>query len=250
MTKIISRHNKQYYQCEECALFYGSKEFAEKCQAWCKEHKICNLDIIKYAITLPNGTMSAKAEREALKRQEKNDARRQNEQNQKLKRILKWAIVVVSVIVVGYGLVFLARQGQQSRPGEAFAIQGQEHIAVGANHLEYSSNPPTSGPHYAQPVNWGVYQIELPDEQIIHNLEHGGIWISYKPDIDPTIKVKLESIGNNYRGSVVVVPRAKNDSMIAVASWGRLEKLDNFDEAKITNFIDANKNKSPEPLAR
>ncbi|MDP3956267.1 MAG: hypothetical protein Q8Q18_03435 [bacterium] len=50
MTKIILKNNKQYYQCEECALLYRSKDFAEKCQAWCKEHKSCNLDIVKYAI--------------------------------------------------------------------------------------------------------------------------------------------------------------------------------------------------------
>ncbi len=34
------------------------------------------------------------------------------------------------------------------------------------------------------------------------------------------------------------------------ASWGRLEKLNSFDETKIVDFINANKNKSPEPLAR
>jgi len=38
------------YRCSECGLGYKEKEIAEKCQAWCKEHKSCNLDIIKYAI--------------------------------------------------------------------------------------------------------------------------------------------------------------------------------------------------------
>lgn len=38
------------YQCEECGLKYAEKETAEKCQAWCAEHKSCNLDIIKSAV--------------------------------------------------------------------------------------------------------------------------------------------------------------------------------------------------------
>lgn len=38
------------YRCSECGLGYKEKEIAEKCQAWCKEHKSCNLDLIEYAI--------------------------------------------------------------------------------------------------------------------------------------------------------------------------------------------------------
>lgn len=81
-------------------------------------------------------------------------------------------------------------------------------------------------------------------------MEHGGIWISYQPDIDEETKAKIEAIGKKYSGSVVVSPRSANDSLIAVASWGRLEKLSSFDEVRIVEFIKRNKNKSPEPLAR
>lgn len=248
MTKIISHHAKQYYQCEECALFYESKELAEKCQAWCKEHRSCNVDIIKYAITLPNEAMQTKSLRKALKRQEKNNAQRQSEQRRKLKRILKWTVVVVSVIAIGYGLILLARQGKQPLPGEAFTIQGKEHITVGASHPEYNSNPPTSGWHYAQPANWGVYQTELPDEQIIHNLEHGGIWISYT-GIDDATKTALEKIAKSH-SKIILEPRSKNDAPIVLASWGRLQKLQTFDEQAVLNFIKDNSNKSPEPFAQ
>lgn len=50
MTNIIQRDGKTLYQCEECGLKYENKEIAEKCQAWCSQHKSCNLDIIKYAV--------------------------------------------------------------------------------------------------------------------------------------------------------------------------------------------------------
>lgn len=193
-------------------------------------------------------TLLTKKERKELKRQEKNDAQRQSEQGRKLKRILKWAIVVILVIAVVYGLVFLLRQGQQPQLGEAFTIQGREHIAVGASHAAYNSNPPTSGPHYEQPSRWGVSQAELPDEQLIHNLEHGGIWISYI-GIDDSTKSALEKIANS-KSKVIVEPRAKNDAPIALASWGRLLKLEKFDEQTILNFIKSNKNQSPEPFAQ
>jgi len=49
MVKIINQNERILYQCEECKLLYKEREIAEKCEAWCKEHKSCNLDIIKYA---------------------------------------------------------------------------------------------------------------------------------------------------------------------------------------------------------
>lgn len=38
------------YQCEECGLHYASRETAERCEAWCREHKSCNLEIIREAL--------------------------------------------------------------------------------------------------------------------------------------------------------------------------------------------------------
>ncbi len=42
--------NNQFYQCPECGLEYKEKEWAEKCEMWCKKYKSCNLEITKHAI--------------------------------------------------------------------------------------------------------------------------------------------------------------------------------------------------------
>ncbi len=131
----------------------------------------------------------------------------------------------------------------------AIPLLAASHIGVGTSHEAYNSNPPTSGPHYVQPANWGIYEKELPDEQVVHNLEHGGIWISYT-NIDTSTKSKVEDLANRYPLSVIVTPRAKDDSKITLASWGRLMKLEEFNADTITAFIKGNKNRSPEPLAR
>lgn len=55
MVKVLKSQNRELYQCEECGLKYEDKEIAEKCQAWCAEHKSCNLDFIKYAVEDPTG---------------------------------------------------------------------------------------------------------------------------------------------------------------------------------------------------
>ena len=42
--------SKEYYQCEECGFRYEEKEWAEKCEVWCKEHKSCNIEITAHGM--------------------------------------------------------------------------------------------------------------------------------------------------------------------------------------------------------
>ena len=43
------------FQCPECGLHYNEKNVAEQCEAWCKEHKSCNLEIATHAIECKRG---------------------------------------------------------------------------------------------------------------------------------------------------------------------------------------------------
>lgn len=57
MVKVIQKENtsamlstsKELYQCEECGFHYEDREWAEKCEAWCREHKSCNIEITAHA---------------------------------------------------------------------------------------------------------------------------------------------------------------------------------------------------------
>jgi len=190
-----------------------------------------------------------KQERRELRQQEKQQFQISQQRKRSVKKITTWTIVILIIGASGYGLYYLASQPEKPRPGESFPILGQEHISVGASHPAYNSNPPTSGWHYAQPADWGVYQNELPDEQLIHNLEHGGIWISYQ-GISDEQKSILEEIGKANRQSVIVSPRSTNNDKIVVASWGKMMKLETADKALIQKYIMQYKNQSPEKLAR
>jgi len=45
MVKTIQQQDKIFHQCEECSFHYEDREWAEKCEAWCREHKSCNIEI-------------------------------------------------------------------------------------------------------------------------------------------------------------------------------------------------------------
>lgn len=154
----------------------------------------------------------------------------------------------LTVLVIAGILAYVLVSPEGKPPlGQEIAIQGADHIPVGSSHPPYNSNPPTSGWHYAEPAPWGVKTEPLPDETLVHNLEHGGVWIAYHPDkVDPETLARLVQIARRHLSKVILSPRPANDSPIALASWGRLEKLERFDEAKIKAFISRNKNKGPE----
>ncbi|HLA25101.1 MAG TPA: DUF3105 domain-containing protein [bacterium] len=144
--------------------------------------------------------------------------------------------------------------GQSTQPGAAppkpeivsVPDQGRTHVAPGQSHPPYNSNPPVSGWHYPSTAAWGFHNSELPDELLIHNLEHGGIWITYKDDQGSEVVDPLVALAREFPRKLVITHRPKNDSPLAVAAWGRLMKLDRYDRAAIVDFYNRFKNKGPE----
>lgn len=133
--------------------------------------------------------------------------------------------------------------------GEAVSLLEATHIQEGV-FATYNSNPPSSGRHFANPAEWGVYEKPIQDERVVHNLEHGGIWISYGEGVSNDEIAKLNAFAVTYPKAVIVSPRAQNDSAIALVSWGRVLKLDSVDSKTIDDFIQSNVNNSPERFAQ
>ncbi len=131
---------------------------------------------------------------------------------------------------------------------EYYDIQSRDHITQGQEHDAYTTNPPTSGPH-AEAVLGGFYEDGLADEQAVHNLEHGYIWISYKNIPDDQVQA-IKELTQKYPGRVIASERMANDfDGIALVAWGRSMKIKRFDADLIETFIAKNYNTSPERLA-
>lgn len=189
------------------------------------------------------------------------ELRKQKEgQAGKIKKIRNITLAIVAVVALAmfYKLAtkksperaeFEQRVQTVSLEGKVqeFPIEGREHISR-ATPVTYNTNPPTSGDHFAEAESWGVYGKEIEDKAAVHSLEHGGIWISYKDVDEETVKA-LNELGRENPQSVVVSPRAGNDTPIAVVSWGRMMKLDKLDKTLIQKYIDTYKNQGPEKLA-
>ncbi len=120
--------------------------------------------------------------------------------------------------------------------------RGTSHIDPGAEHPPYNSTPATSGWHYGHPfgpAKWGVYDEPLPDEILVHNLEHGGIGIHYDcPAGCPNLVEKLEDLALRTQRAVLS-PYPGMDTTIALTAWNFIDNSEEFDGARIQAFIDA-----------
>lgn len=50
MVEEVIKRGKKLFQCETCEFLYADKKWAQKCEAWCNEHKTCSLEITKHAV--------------------------------------------------------------------------------------------------------------------------------------------------------------------------------------------------------
>ncbi|MEK7879950.1 MAG: DUF3105 domain-containing protein [candidate division NC10 bacterium] len=154
------------------------------------------------------------------------------------RRHLRWWIgagVVVVAAVVGW----FAYQSAANLPGASVPSQGNAHLnSPTAPHPPYNSDPPTSGPHLTYIAPWGIHESPVQRELQVHNLEDGGVMVQYHCDC-PELVAKLRAIVQRYPTQVILAPYPGMDRRIALTAWGRIDKFDELDEARIERFIKA-----------
>jgi hypothetical protein len=122
-------------------------------------------------------------------------------------------------------------------------IDGVQAIRVADNlhfegDIDYDLSPPAGGEH--NPVWWncGFYDAPIPDENAVHDLEHGAVWLAYSPDLDAA---DVEVIHNLVRASdkVLAAPYeglGPGEAVVATA-WARQLRLDSVDDPRLEAFV-------------
>jgi len=153
------------------------------------------------------------------------------------------------------GIVFLVILGAVlvscgGGPGEKFPDQGFPHIEVTERFSGYNSVPPTSGPMWPAAGPWGIFYTSVPNEQQVHNLEHGGIMINYDKIDQAQINelVRFAQKQKSFPCSLTLAPYPGMPFKIAVTAWRVRDTMETFDGARLQEFVDAYKNKGPERL--
>lgn len=190
---------------------------------------------------------------------ERREARRQRARRRKRTRniFLGLAGGIIAILLIGSissssFINFLPVRGggggnRDEGPGQHFAILRQDHIPANVIYQDYNSSPPTSGPHYATPADWGVYTEELKSGNFIHSMEEGGVIVHYNTEDFETIQ-RLEGILLNQRGSpcyLILHPNSNiEQDTIALTAWGALDQMPvtELTDERIVGFLDFYRN--------
>lgn len=116
--------------------------------------------------------------------------------------------------------------------------------------VDYEMSPPVGGDHSETWQNCGVYDEPIRDENAVHSLEHGSVWLTYGPEVSDDDVAHLESLVGT-SGSVLMSPYDAMAAPVLATAWGaQLHVLDVHD-ARLVRFLEeyVRGAQSPEPDA-
>lgn len=128
---------------------------------------------------------------------------------------------------------------------EELAYPGQAYHS--ASPIEYADRPPAGGPHNPCWAVWGVHREPVPDDNWVHNLEHGGVVFLYQDSV-PSAVESLEALAAEKGVFVLVTPYADMEPAYAALSWGFRMTTGCVDAEAFAAFYDAHVDQAPESL--
>ena len=192
--------------------------------------------------TRPQGGARAGRDRlEALRKEQKAKERR-------TRLLLITSVLTVVVLIAGI-VAFSIYRDVSGRP----TLDAVKTYTVTRDHttepVTYEQTPPVGGNHNPTWLNCGVYTAPVPNENAVHSLEHGAVWVTYQPDLPAADVSKLVAeVPDTY---MVVSPFEGLDAPVVASAWGVQLKLTGVDDPRLEEFIKEYRQgpQTPEPGA-
>jgi hypothetical protein len=171
------------------------------------------------------------------------------------------AVVLFAGAVIGYAVLQVrakAAQTPEARAAAAAKISGvvvQDFSARAHKQtpINYAQSPPFGGDHDPQ---WAdctgtVYAKPIRNENAVHSLEHGAVWITYRPGLSSG---ELDALKRRVAGIDYMLssPYPGLKTKVSLQSWGHQLFVDSTDDKRIDTFIKDLKHNTvttPEPTA-
>lgn len=113
---------------------------------------------------------------------------------------------------------------------------------VGAQHttdpVTYSQTPPAGGPHDPTWNDCGIYTQPVRNENTVHDLEHGTVWITYRPGESAAGIQKLEeALATVKSKKTILSPYPGLPAPVVVTVWNAQLDLKGADDPRLPAFI-------------
>ncbi|GGZ22471.1 DUF3105 domain-containing protein [Streptomyces nitrosporeus] len=183
----------------------------------------------------------------AARRAKLDEARRKERARERRSRIvtITAAVAVVAGLVVGGGYLMNAADEQDKAEEQAKTspVTGerswddltQEHVETP---VDYPMNPPVGGDHNPVWMNCDadVYTDPIPNENAVHSLEHGAVWVTYNDKAsDADVKALGERVGKTPYSLMSPVPDQKDP--LVLSAWGKQVTVDSATDKRVAQFF-------------
>jgi hypothetical protein len=115
--------------------------------------------------------------------------------------------------------------------------------------VEYETVPGVGGDHADVWINCGFYPDGQSEELAVHSLEHGAVWIAYRPDLPEGRVAELRALAAQPFTLVTPVDALSGD--VVASAWGARLELDGVDDPRLSEFLEFFRQgpQTPEPGA-
>lgn len=156
-------------------------------------------------------------------------------------------VVVFAVGIVGYAVTRKSASSTaylneladaKSISGVTFTKEPDRGHVTGT--VAYNTTPPVGGNHngYWADCTGTVYPNPIANENAVHMLEHGAVWITYQPGLAKTEVDALTKMVNGV-DRMAMSPYPGLKSKISLQSWGYQLFVDSASDPRIQQFVDA-----------
>lgn len=101
--------------------------------------------------------------------------------------------------------------------------------------VTYPQDPPAGGAHAPVWLACGVYDEPVREENAVHDLEHGTVWITHDPGLPAA---DLETLAEQLPDNGIMSPREGLPSPVVVTVWGAQLQLDGADDRRLGLFVE------------
>ena len=100
--------------------------------------------------------------------------------------------------------------------------------------VDYEQDPPVGGPHDDRWLDCGVYDTQVRAENVVHDLEHGTVLITYRPGIEDS---DVDRLADLLPDNGILSPWDGQQAPVVVTVWGRQLELTGADDPRLPLFI-------------
>lgn len=186
-------------------------------------------------------TRESQNERRARLQAVQEEQRRAERRRRTIIALVTTAVIAALVIPATIVLVDAQRQQAAVEAAAAAPIAGVEELEVGEpNHVttpvDYPETPPVGGEHSATLQNCGFYDQAVADENAVHSLEHGAVWLTYAPDLPSEDVRRLQDLASG-QPYLLVSPREGLRAPVVLSAWGVQLEVDGVDDERLDPFL-------------